>query len=54
MAEENSIERMTLEVKPTNDIAIGLYKKHNFNIAGIRKNYYSDTKEDALIMWKEI
>lgn len=46
------ITSMTLEVRASNIIAQNLYKKHGFIEAGIRKNYYSDTKEDGIIMWK--
>jgi len=46
------IKSMTLEVRVSNIIAQNLYKKHGFIEAGIRKNYYSDTKEDGIIMWK--
>ena len=33
-------------------VAIALYQKFGFKTAGIRKRYYSDTGEDALILWK--
>lgn len=42
----------TLEVRVGNTPAIALYKKVGFEEAGIRKNYYTAPKEDALIMWK--
>lgn len=42
----------TLEVRTSNLPAISLYKKIGFEEAGIRKNYYTNPKEDALIMWK--
>jgi ribosomal-protein-alanine N-acetyltransferase len=42
---------MTLEVRAGNEPAIALYRKFGFAPAGIRPNYYSDTNEDALIMW---
>jgi ribosomal-protein-alanine N-acetyltransferase len=41
---------ITLEVRRSNYKAINLYKKFNFKVVGIRKNYYSDTHDDALIM----
>lgn len=44
-------ERMTLEVRPSNDRALKLYHRLGFQQQGIRKGYYSDTKEDAIIMW---
>ncbi|MEG6616613.1 ribosomal protein S18-alanine N-acetyltransferase [Peptococcaceae bacterium 1198_IL3148] len=45
--------RMTLEVRPSNDIARNLYKKLGFEERGLRKNYYNDTHEDAIIMWQD-
>jgi len=42
---------MTLEVRTSNRVALGLYAKFGFAARGIRRNYYSDTQEDALIMW---
>jgi len=44
-------EALTLEVRVSNDVAQALYRKFGFAPAGIRKRYYTDTKEDALIMW---
>jgi len=46
--------KMTLEVRVTNEIAQGLYRKLGFEPSGIRPNYYSDNLEDALIMWAEL
>lgn len=46
-------KRMTLEVRVSNYVAQNLYAKLDFRGAGIRKGYYSDTGEDALIMWKD-
>jgi ribosomal-protein-alanine N-acetyltransferase len=43
---------LTLEVRIGNRAAMGLYHKYGFKVEGLRKNYYSDTKEDAAIMWK--
>ncbi len=43
---------LTLEVRRGNQKAMGLYRKKGFRISGIRPEYYSDTKEDAIIMWK--
>ena len=42
---------MTLEVRRSNTIAQNLYKKYGFVEEGIRKAYYIDNKEDAIIMW---
>lgn len=45
--------RMTLEVRVSNEVAQGLYHKFGFTSQGRRRNYYTDTNEDALIMWCE-
>jgi [ribosomal protein S18]-alanine N-acetyltransferase len=42
----------TLEVRASNVAAIALYTKLGFATAGTRRNYYSDTGEDALVMWR--
>lgn len=52
LAKKEGISSMTLEVRKSNLIAQGLYKKYGFEIGGIRKAYYADNGEDALIMWK--
>jgi ribosomal-protein-alanine N-acetyltransferase len=46
------VQRMTLEVRPSNASARALYARLGFIEYGRRKNYYSDTNEDAIIMWK--
>ena len=51
-ADEKDMLGVTLEVRVSNEKAIGLYKKFGFSLAGIRKEYYEDNKEDAYIMWK--
>ncbi|MGO1372501.1 MAG: ribosomal protein S18-alanine N-acetyltransferase [Senegalia sp. (in: firmicutes)] len=48
------INHMTLEVRKSNYPAIKLYKNNGFIEIGTRAGYYADTKEDAIIMWKEI
>lgn len=42
----------TLEVRPSNAVAIRMYEGFGFAAGGIRKHYYQDTGEDALIMWR--
>jgi ribosomal-protein-alanine N-acetyltransferase len=42
---------LTLEVRASNEPAIALYRAFGLAPAGIRKNYYADLGEDALIMW---
>ena len=41
----------TLEVRKSNIAAKALYEKYNFKQEGIRKGYYEDNKEDAILMW---
>lgn len=45
---------LTLEVRPSNLAAIALYEKFGFKVRGVRPRYYSDTLEDALVMWSEV
>ena len=43
----------TLEVRVSNDGAIRLYERLGFEARGIRRGYYTDNREDALIMWRD-
>jgi ribosomal-protein-alanine N-acetyltransferase len=43
----------TLEVRVSNDVAINLYEKAGFKARGVRRGYYTDNREDALIMWRD-
>jgi ribosomal-protein-alanine N-acetyltransferase len=43
----------TLEVRVSNATAIALYERFGFEPSGIRRGYYTDNREDALIMWKD-
>ena len=43
----------TLEVRVSNRKAIALYERLGFRARGIRRGYYTDNREDALIMWKD-
>ncbi|MCX7904650.1 MAG: ribosomal protein S18-alanine N-acetyltransferase [Caloramator sp.] len=52
ISRENKIQALTLEVRVSNTVAINLYKKYGFVEVARRKGYYSDTGEDAIIMWK--
>ena len=47
------IKFITLEVRASNQRAISLYEKFGFKSLGLRKKYYQDNNEDALIMWSE-
>jgi ribosomal-protein-alanine N-acetyltransferase len=49
-AERGAI-RATLEVRPSNTAALEMYRKFGFRPVGRRKSYYSDNREDAIIMW---
>ncbi len=49
-ARQNNISKIWLEVRPSNKAALSLYKKIGFQKTGIRKRYYSDTHEDAIVM----
>ena len=51
LAREFGARSMTLEVRVGNDAAQHLYRKLGFEDGGIRKRYYSDNQEDALVMW---
>jgi ribosomal-protein-alanine N-acetyltransferase len=51
LAQKAGAEKMTLEVRVSNHVAQKLYKKLGFHEEGIRKGYYSDNMEDAIIMW---
>jgi len=51
-AKAQTLIGLTLEVRVSNEAAINLYKKYGFKPEGIRKEYYADTREDALLMWK--
>jgi ribosomal-protein-alanine N-acetyltransferase len=44
---------LTLEVRLGNKAAQNLYRRFGFRPVGVRKNYYAETKEDALVMWAE-
>ncbi len=48
------VDRMALEVRVSNYSARRLYERLGFVDAGVRKGYYNDNKEDALIMWKHL
>ena len=50
---KNKIKYITLEVRESNIPAISLYEKNGFKSIGVRKNYYQDNNENALIMFTE-
>jgi ribosomal-protein-alanine N-acetyltransferase len=53
-AKNNNVANITLEVRASNEVARNLYRKLGFEDSGLRKGYYSDTGEDAVIMWKKL
>lgn len=53
LAMEKNVSIITLEVRASNTIAQSLYLKYGFAIKGVRRGYYSDDKEDAVIMTAE-
>ena len=44
--------QLTLEVRRTNTGAIALYERFRFKPAGLRRRYYQDNGEDAVVMWR--
>ena len=53
-SKSRGIESFTLEVRSSNDAAIHLYESLGFERAGIRKDFYTRPKEDAVIMWLKL
>ena len=47
---QEGVKSGSLEVRISNSSALGLYKKFGFQVAGMRKGYYTDTQDDALLM----
>jgi ribosomal-protein-alanine N-acetyltransferase len=52
-AADRGARHLTLEVRMSNAPAQGMYHKFGFRPAGVRKNYYVETNEDALVMWAD-
>ena len=50
IGKESNCRVVHLEVRENNQPAIRLYQKYGFEIVGVRENYYTDEKEDALLM----
>jgi len=53
VAASRGAKRMTLEVRASNIGAQRLYEQLGFTSVGVRRGYYHDNNEDAIIMWKE-
>ena len=52
-AQKRDARHLTLEVRMSNEPAQAMYRRFGFRPAGIRKNYYIETNEDALVMWAD-
>ena len=53
LADDRGAREATLEVRLSNLPARRLYEKYGFRPAGVRRRYYSDNNEDAIIMWTD-
>lgn len=53
VAEAEGVNKFTLEVRLSNEPALSLYRKFGFREVGLRKEYYEDNGEDAIIMWRK-
>ena len=53
LTEDDPRRGYTLEVRVSNIDAIALYESVGFQATGVRRGYYTDNREDALIMWKD-
>jgi len=54
ISSENELKHVYLEVRRTNSAAISFYICMGFEFAGVRRRYYSDTGEDAMLFVKEL
>lgn len=54
LARQKSVNSVYIEVRPTNNTAIALYRKSGFQVLGRRIKYYPETGEDALVMVKHL
>lgn len=48
---QQGAQTLSLEVRPSNTVAINMYRKFGLKKGGLRKNYYPDNGEDAYVMW---
>ncbi|MEQ1473595.1 MAG: ribosomal protein S18-alanine N-acetyltransferase [Candidatus Acidiferrum sp.] len=53
-AKTKSVERIYLEVRESNGVAIAFYTKHGFEKTGQRTNYYRDPTENAVVLEKKL
>jgi ribosomal-protein-alanine N-acetyltransferase len=54
ISRQAGLKTQTLDVRESNAAAIRLYEKCGFVVKGRRPLYYTDTREDALIMWADV
>ena len=54
LAKRKKVDSVYIEVRPTNETAIALYRKSGFQLLGRRPAYYPETGEDALVMVKHL
>ena len=50
---KSGVKRATLEVRRSNAQAQRLYERYGFTVAGVRRDYYSNPVEDAIVLWTE-
>ena len=53
LTKDDALRGYTLEVRTSNLGAISLYERFGFRRRGVRRGYYTDNREDALIMWRD-
>jgi ribosomal-protein-alanine N-acetyltransferase len=53
-AQQHDVRSIVLDVRASNHAALHLYQKFSFRTVGLRKRYYSDNQEDALILRREL
>jgi ribosomal-protein-alanine N-acetyltransferase len=53
LTKDDALRGYTLEVRVSNTGAIELYERFGFRVKGRRRGYYTDNREDALIMWRD-
>src|SRR5699024_4673231 len=51
---QEGAQTMSLEVRPSNIVAQNMYRKFGLQEGGVRKNYYPDNGEDAIVMWVDL
>ena len=48
-----AVDPANTKLRVTNEAAQAMYRKFGFEVAGVRKGYYIETNEDALVMWAD-